>query len=128
MASVALGVDGGNTKSLAIVADLDGRVLGTGRSGCGDIYGTTPEAALAELDRAISAALEAAAVRPEHVAAAGFSLAGADWPEDFTFLGAEMRGRVGDAAKTVVVNDAIGALVAGTPEGDGVAVVCGTGS
>ena len=33
-----LGVDGGNTKTIAIVAALDGTILGTGRGGCGDIY------------------------------------------------------------------------------------------
>ena len=33
-----LGVDGGNTKTIAIVADLDGTILGTGREGCGDDF------------------------------------------------------------------------------------------
>src|SRR2546426_11971918 len=33
-----LGVDGGNTKTIALVASLDGAILGAGRGGCGDIY------------------------------------------------------------------------------------------
>ena len=33
-----LGVDGGNTKTIALVAALDGTILGAGRGGCGDIY------------------------------------------------------------------------------------------
>jgi N-acetylglucosamine kinase-like BadF-type ATPase len=38
---LVLGVDGGNTKTLALVAREDGAVIGTGRAGCGDIYGST---------------------------------------------------------------------------------------
>ncbi len=33
-----LAVDGGNTKTIALVAALDGTILGAGRGGCGDIY------------------------------------------------------------------------------------------
>jgi N-acetylglucosamine kinase-like BadF-type ATPase len=128
MTSLLLGVDGGNTKSIAIVTDTAGRVLGSGRSGCGDMYGSSRAEALAELDRAIGEACRQAGALAEDVVGAGFSLAGADWPEDFTFLRTEMAARLGGAAKIVVVNDAIGALRAGTRDGDGVAVVCGTGS
>ena len=39
MVRVVLGVDGGNTKSVAVVVDEDGAVLGRGQSGCSDIYG-----------------------------------------------------------------------------------------
>ena len=45
--SRVLAVDGGNTKTLAAVADADGHVLGIGRASCGDIYGAeSPDAAL----------------------------------------------------------------------------------
>src|SRR5438105_4774145 len=37
-----LGVDGGNTKTVALVAALDGTILGAGRGGCGDIYNARP--------------------------------------------------------------------------------------
>ena len=37
-----LAVDGGNTKTIAIVAALDGTILGAGRGGCGDIYNARP--------------------------------------------------------------------------------------
>src|SRR5205807_10529707 len=33
-----LAVDGGNTKTIALVAALDGTILGAGRGGCADIY------------------------------------------------------------------------------------------
>jgi N-acetylglucosamine kinase-like BadF-type ATPase len=38
-----LAVDGGNTKTIALVAALDGTILGAGRGGCADIYHATPD-------------------------------------------------------------------------------------
>ncbi len=128
MRPLVLGLDGGNTKSVAVVAGIDGEVLGTGRAGCGDIYGSTVDAALAELDAAIEGALREAGASHANVVAAGCSLAGADWPEDFVLLEGEMRRRLPRVEQVVVVNDAIGALRAGTVDGEGVAVVVGTGS
>jgi N-acetylglucosamine kinase-like BadF-type ATPase len=126
--SYVLGVDGGNTKTIALVAQLDGRIIGTGRSGCSDIYGAgSPDEAVAALEKAVQGALHAAGLPPESLTSAAFSLAGADWPEDFDFLrkAIEQR-RFGQTA--FVVNDALGALRAGSPDGLGVVVACGTGA
>jgi len=43
LAHLVLGVDAGNTKTIALVARDNGEILGYGRSGCGDIYGATSE-------------------------------------------------------------------------------------
>ena len=122
-----LGVDAGNSKTVALVAEAGGRIVGWGRSGCGDIsnprVGT--RAALANVAAAVTAALEVAGVAAEQLAASAFSLAGADWPEDFEVLQAGL-GSNPWGRDAVIVNDAIGALRAGTPDGYGVAVVCGT--
>ena len=123
-----LGVDGGNTKTLALVARDDGVILGTGRAGCSDIYGATSEAAaIAEIEHAVNAALAEARIRPADLSTGAFSLAGADWPEDFRLLEDTMRAR-GYGRSILVANDAIGALRAGSPDGTGVAVACGTGA
>lgn len=125
---LVLGVDGGNTKTIALVATCDGQIVGSGRGGNSDIYGAgSPEAALAALDGAMSAALKAAGVEPAQLAAAAFSLAGADWPEDFALLEAALRQR-GFTRRLQVVNDGVGGLRAGSPDGYGVAVICGTGA
>lgn len=122
-----LGVDGGNTKTIALVANCDGVIVGSGRGGNSDIYGAgSPEAALLALDAAVSAALKAANVEPEQLAGAAFSLAGADWPEDFALLRAALAQR-GFTRNVELVNDALGGLRAGAPDGTGVAVICGTG-
>ncbi len=126
--SYVLGVDGGNTKTVALLACLDGRVAGAGRGGCGDIYGGVSAAvALASIDEAVNGSLRQAGARPEAVAAGVFSLAGADWPEDFDFIRMEMRQRP-FGGNVLVINDAVGALRAGSPDGTGVVVVCGTGA
>ena len=126
--NLVLGVDGGNTKTLALIARDDGVILGTGRAGCGDIYGAgSPAAAIAEIERAVDAALTEAGISPAALSASAFSLAGADWPEDFRLLEDAMRER-GYGQRIVVVNDAMGALRAGSPDGTGVVVACGTGA
>jgi N-acetylglucosamine kinase-like BadF-type ATPase len=123
---LVLGVDGGNTKTIALVARAGGAVAGAGRGGCGDIYGHRGfDAAVAEIEQAVRAALPDGA-QGEDVGAAVFSLAGADWDEDK----AELLSRVSrfvPRAQVRVVNDAIGALRTGLDDGIGVAVVCGTG-
>ncbi|MEN9938690.1 MAG: hypothetical protein RLZZ387_5269 [Chloroflexota bacterium] len=121
-----LGVDAGNTKTIALVARTDGTVLGSGRASCGDIYGAGhPDRALAQVDLAVGRALDAAGTRPEDLEAGAFSMAGADWPEDFALLEGAARER-GLGRRVAVYNDAIGALRAGAPEGWGVVVACGT--
>jgi N-acetylglucosamine kinase-like BadF-type ATPase len=123
-----LGVDGGNTKTIALLAAPDGTLLGAGRSGCGDIYGgPTAEAAIREIASAINAALTQANAAREQVDYACFSLAGADWPEDYAYLHSALE-RAGIGREVRVYNDAIGALRAGSPDGTGVVIACGTGT
>ncbi len=122
------GVDGGNTKTIALVATLDGTVMGYGRGGIGDIY-SLPRGihTIPAVEQAMDAALSQAAITARQLLAGAFSMAGADWPEDVEQLRAMME-RQGFGRKILVVNDALGALRAGSPDGTGVVVVCGTGA
>jgi len=121
-----LGVDGGNTKTIALVGRSDGAVVGWGRAGCSDIYALPVPQARASLLRAVHAALEHANIAADHLAAGAFSMAGADWPEDIALLTAMVE-QAGFGRAVRVVNDSIGALRAGTDEAYGVSIVCGTG-
>lgn len=124
---IVLGVDGGNTKTIALAASPDGTILGAGRAGCSDIYGaTSPESALEELSRAVDAALTQAGCSRESINTACLSLAGADWDEDYAYLQAAVE-RLGLGRRATIYNDAIGALRAGSPDGTGVIIACGTG-
>ena len=121
-----LGVDGGNTKTVALVARADGAVVGAGRGGGGDIYeASSPETAFASVGAAAGTALETAGIGADRLSVGVFSMAGADWPEDKALIQAAMQ-RMGLGRKICVVNDTLGALRAGSPTGSGVAVVCGT--
>ncbi len=124
VASHVLGVDGGSSKTVALVATLDGCVVGAGRGGPGDIY-EGAEAAFGAVRAAVRGALETAGLEgaPAHSV---FSMSGADWPEDFDLI----RGTLAaDGLSPLrVVNDAVGALYAGLPHGPGVVVACGTGA
>src|SRR5215212_12223655 len=104
---LVLGVDGGNTKTLALVARDDGVIVGKGRAGCGDIYGAaSPAAAIAEIEHAVEVALTEANIRASELEASVFSLAGADWLEDFRFIENAMRLRC-DGEDILIVNDAL---------------------
>jgi N-acetylglucosamine kinase-like BadF-type ATPase len=122
-----LGVDAGNTKTVALVVTENGSVLGSGRGRCGDIHNAAgPAAAVDQIVAASNAALVAAGVGAGDLAAAGFSLAGADWPEDFAYLVGELRQRLALPADPEVVNDAVGGLRSGSEDMIGVSVVIGT--
>ncbi len=124
---LVLGVDGGNSKTIALVARCDGAIVGAARGGSTDMYGAgSAEAALTALDSVVDAALQVAGAEIAEIEATAFSMAGADWPEDFLLLQAALTGR-GFGGAMVVVNDALGALRAGSRDGSGVSVVCGTG-
>lgn len=124
---LVVGVDGGNTKAIALVARRDGSIIGARRRpGSADIY--AGEAAALELLHAVVAdALAEAGASRSDVGTAAFSLAGADWPEDIAFLQSSL-GRLGLGEPVTVVNDAIGALAGAVPDGPAVVVSLGTGA
>ena len=106
---ILLGVDGGNTKTVAVVAAADGTILGAARIlRTSDIYAVPPDVAVAIHHEVADQALASAGLAPDSVSvSAAFSLAGADWPEDIALLEHRLRTRWPGAS---VVNDAIGAL------------------
>jgi N-acetylglucosamine kinase-like BadF-type ATPase len=121
-----VGVDGGVTKTVALACGEDGRITGYARAGCSDVYSVPdPELAVSEIARAASAAIAAAG--GGEPACAYYSLAGADWPVDIAYYSGELARRVA-AARTVVVNDAIGAIRCGPDDGVGCSLVWGTGT
>lgn len=122
-----IGVDGGNTKTIAFIGASNGSILGAARSGCSDIYGAASALdALEQIQLAVENALERAGLRSADIEAGYFCLAGADWPEDYAFLNTAIS-RFGFGRKITIGNDSLGALRAGSPDGTGVVITCGTG-
>ncbi len=125
--TLLLGLDGGGSKTLALLADAAGRVMGRGAAGSSNYQNIGAEAAWAALDAAIAAAFADAGMTPGPVAAVCLGLAGVDRPEDRALFEGWAAGRFG-AAAVIIANDAEIVLAAGTPAGWGVALISGTGS
>jgi len=134
--ALLLAVDGGGTRTQALVADAEGVVLGRGLGPGSNLHNMEFERSCRALTTAIDGALMAALGlgsdgagrwRDVPIAAACFGLSGVDVPEDAEQVSAWVREqRI--APRFAVVNDCELVLAAGTPEGWGVAVVSGTGS
>lgn len=126
---LVLGVDGGNTKTIAVIADQTGAVLGVGRGGCTDVHGISgADGACAELTRTIQASLDIAGCKDQHLDTGVFSLAGADWPEDIQRLRTHLTTGFNFTFEPTILNDAIGGLRSGAPDWEGIALICGTGN
>jgi len=120
-----LGVDIGGSKSHALVADEEGRAVGFGEGGPGNWEVVGWDGLAATLRTITDQALAAAGIGKKQIAAAGFGVAGYDWPSEAepTRQAIESVGLHGPYA---FVNDTVIGLLAGASEGWGVAVVAGT--
>src|SRR6185503_2881504 len=119
-----IGVDGGGTKTLALLADLDGHVIAKGVSGPSNYNVVGFEAACGALENAINAARKD---HPGEISALCLGLAGAGRGEDIDQFHAWATNRFPNTAMKVV-NDVEILLAAGSPTGPALAMVCGTGS
>jgi N-acetylglucosamine kinase-like BadF-type ATPase len=127
MPSFVVGVDGGTTKTIALVADAQGHILGAGRGGNSNWTGDDVTAPMRVVTDTVHQALAQAGLRGDDVAVGAFGLAGADWPEDYQRRQAALE-RAGIARRIVVKNDVMVGWRAGTRQRFGVAIVAGTGS
>ncbi len=127
MRELLLGLDGGGSKTQALLADAGGAIIGRGGAGASNYQNIGETAAWAALDAAIRAAFADAGLAETAVAAVGLGLAGVDRPEDRALFEGWAASRF-RGAPVVIANDAELVLAAGTPDGWGIAVISGTGS
>ncbi len=123
---VLLGVDGGASKTRAVLVGGDGAVLASSVVRSSSAYHREPEEAAGVVLQAAREALARAVVVPP-VTALGAGLAGADDPS--------IRGRVmqaltaaGIARAVTIDHDAAAALAGGTALEPGIVIIAGTGS
>jgi N-acetylglucosamine kinase-like BadF-type ATPase len=121
-----VGVDGGGTKTHAVVMDMNLSVLGEGMAGPSNPLRVGITNAAAAVREAIDKACEAAQGRRTDLVAAEIGLAGARRPE----LRARMREALNSLGigEMVVVSDADIALYGATEGEPGLIVIAGTGS
>jgi N-acetylglucosamine kinase-like BadF-type ATPase len=120
-----LGIDIGNSKSHALIADDQGQAVGFGQAGSGSWEGVGWDRARQVLHDITDQAIASAGIERQQIIAAGFGMAGYDWPEDrpghdTLITSLELN------APYDVVNDAMIGLLAGATAGWGVGVVAGT--
>jgi len=125
-AKLFVGVDGGGTKTHAVVIDDSDRVLGEGTTGPSNPLRVGVTSAAAAIREAVERACSTAQVRRADIIAAEVGLAGTRRKE--------LRARMEDALKNLdireieVVSDADIALFGATGGEPGVVVIAGTGS
>ena len=119
-----VGVDGGGTKTIAVVVDSAGRPRGWGRGGPANQQMVGAQAAAAAVRTAVTAAVAAAGVvgRPVAVCA---GLAGLDRPAEFASLESALAA-TGWSCR--LVSDARAALAGALGDRPGAVVIAGTGS
>ncbi len=124
---VVLGVDGGGTKTAAVVMDAGQRVLGRGMGPSSNHNDVGAEAAAAALRQAIEQALSEAGAGFADVAGICLCLAGVDRPADRELMAGLVRA-IYPSPRIAIYHDAVGALAAGVGRLLGVVVIAGTGT
>lgn len=127
MSARYLGVDGGGTKTVAVIADENGHILSAARTGGCNYQSIGETAAKAELRTAIDRALAAANMEMKDVTSAAFGLTGADREDEMTIV-RRMVAEVAPIDRTFVENDALLVLRAATKDAVGVGLIAGTGT
>ena len=120
------GVDGGSTKTLAAVCDLDGELRGVGREGGSNWESVGVERAARVITGATEAALAMAGGSLGDLVHGHMTLAGVDWPEDVPRMEKTLR-QAGWGCPLMIENDAFGTLRACSPEGYGIGTTAGSG-
>lgn len=119
-----VGVDGGGTKTVALLGDLDGNVLARGISGPSNANAVGFDAACSALESAINSACTD---YPGEMRALCLGLAGAGRKDDTERFQNWAAQKFPNAALQVV-SDAEMLLIAAAPDGPALALICGTGS
>jgi N-acetylglucosamine kinase-like BadF-type ATPase len=119
-----LGIDAGGTKTVALVADAEGRTVGEGRASGANLQTEGELQVEKVLHAVIDQATQGQSGRPDAVC---LGIAGVDRENDARVI-REIMHRLGYRANTLIVNDALIALVAGAGANPGVVVISGTGS
>ena len=119
-----LGLDAGGTKTVCLLADGEGRIVGSARRGGANLQAAGELHVEKVLHDVMEEALSGTDLPPVAIC---LGIAGVDRPDDAHVVRGIMR-RIGYKARVLVVNDALVALEAGAPGEPGVVIISGTGS
>ncbi len=103
--SLLVGIDGGGTKTVALVSDLEGRVLGRGAGGPSNYQAVGLPVACDSMNQAIRAGFADAKIEPCLPRVICLGLAGVDRPQDYAAIRAWAAEQM-PGTPAVIVNDA----------------------
>ena len=119
-----LGLDAGGTKTVCLLADLEGQVLAEARAGGANLQA----AGELEVEKVLHDVMERViGDRQAAPSAVVLGMAGVDRAGDAQVMRTVLR-RIGFKARLLVTNDALIALVAAVGHAPGVVIIAGTGS
>lgn len=121
-----VGVDGGATKTLALIGTTTGKVLGMGTAGSSNYHNIGELAARKAIKTAVARAKKQTGLVRRKIGTAVVALAAVDSTEDFRVARRFVR-RANVAEESVVIHDSVAALYAATQGRPGVIVNSGTG-
>ena len=124
--SYVAGIDGGASKTIALIADTNGRILGSGKAGPSNYHNIGIGPASAAIESAVKEAKEKAGIR-EKPEIAVVALAAVDSERDLRVASQFVRDTK-VAETSIVVHDSVAALYAATKGRMGIVVNSGTGS
>jgi N-acetylglucosamine kinase-like BadF-type ATPase len=119
-----LGVDGGGTKTVALLGDSNGNILARGTSGPSNYHAVGFDAACSALENAID---KARYEHPDEISALCLGLAGAGQSGDVELFSNWAHYKF-PQSRVKIASDGELLLMAGAPSGPALALVCGTGS
>jgi N-acetylglucosamine kinase-like BadF-type ATPase len=119
-----LGIDAGGTKTVCLLADEEGQVIAETRSSGANLQAVGELEVEKVLHEVMDEALGDRGILPQAIC---LGIAGVDRDDDLATVRAIMR-RIAYKARTLVVNDALVALVAGAGAEPGLVLIAGTGS
>ncbi len=121
-----VGVDGGATKTLALIGTTTGKVLGMGAAGSSNYHNIGELAAGKAIKTAVARAKKQTGLVKRKIGTAVVALAAVDSTEDFRVARRFVR-RANVAEEIVVIHDSVAAVYAATQGRPGVIVNSGTG-
>ena len=134
--SLVLGLDGGGTKTVCVLMDNTGQVLGRGEAGASNYQSVGKKAAFSSIQSALTQAVASTGI--VKVEAICLGLAGVERPRDIQVAHSFVEQlRSSDVlpvtwalqpSNIVICNDALIALVGGVGHAEGIVAIAGTGS
>jgi N-acetylglucosamine kinase-like BadF-type ATPase len=122
----AIGVDGGATKTVALIGTEKGEILGRGESGSSNYHNVGTDAASKAIKIAVSRARKRARIRESYSDIGVIALAAVNSPRDLATARDFVRAAE-IAPRVFVVHDSVAALHAATHGKPGIVVISGTG-